>query len=82
MKRIMLMAIALLVAGCSTLPPVVEVPVPVPCSPPPATVRPKLALAHITPATPDNEVIRAYRTALEQMYGYAKELEILLGGYR
>jgi hypothetical protein len=44
--------------------------------------RPRLTIRNLRPETPDAEVIRAYRETVEQLGGYARQLEKLLNGYR
>lgn len=82
MKRLILLAFALLAFGCSTMPQTVEVPVAVPCPVPPVFERPRLAIRDIRPESPPAEVEKAYATTLEQLGGYAEYLERLLKGYR
>lgn len=82
MNRLALMALALIAAGCSTLPPTVEVPVAVPCPAPPEIARPHLAVRNLRSDSPPAEVIRAYAESLEAVAGYAEQLETILDGYR
>jgi len=74
-----------LICACApavTLPTVVKIPVPVPCTPPPAIVRPQLAITTLPgKATPD-QYVRAVESSLEALVGYAEELEKYLNGYR
>lgn len=81
MKRIAI-ALVVLLSGCSTLPPTVEVPIAVPCPPPPVIQRPRLSISNLTPGLPPAEVKRMYAESLEQLGGYAEYLEQLLNGYR
>lgn len=81
MKRFAL-ALTMLLAGCSTLPQTVDVPIPLPCTPPPAIQRPQLSIRHLKAGLPPAEVKRLYAESLEQLSGYATYLEILLNGYR
>lgn len=75
-------ALAVLLSGCSTLPQTVEVPIAVPCTPPPAIQRPLLSIRNLKPGLPPAEVKRLYAESLEQLSGYATYLEKLLNGYR
>ena len=81
MNRLLLISLALLLSACSTLPPVVEVPVAVPCPAPPVTTRPRLAIRDLRPGSQPAEVEKAYATTLEQLGGYAAELEQIVKGY-
>lgn len=74
--------LALIMGGCSTLPQTVEVPVAVPCSPPPVIQRPHLAIRNLKPGLPPADVKRLYAESLEQLGGYAEYLETILAGYR
>jgi len=76
------LALAMLLSGCSTLPQTVDVPIAVPCTPPPAIQRPQLSIRHLKPGLPPAEVKRLYAESLEQLSGYAGYLETLLNGYR
>ena len=86
MRRVRIMCSLLICAsyllGCSTLPATVEIPIAVPCTPPPEIARPGLALGTLKPESPPAEVIRAYAESLEAVAGYAEQLETILGGYR
>lgn len=68
--------------ACSCHPEMVQVPVAVPCPPPPAVQRPHLPIAELKPASPANQVMRAYAASVEVLKGYALQLEKLLDGYR
>lgn len=81
MKRMLLMAMAALLSGCCTLPPVVEVPVAVPCPPPPVFNRPSLSIRNLKPESPPAEVERAIAETIEQLGGYAAYLEQIIKGY-
>ncbi|MDK9716725.1 MAG: hypothetical protein OEL57_02315 [Trichlorobacter sp.] len=81
MKRLVL-ALTVLLSGCCTLPETVEVPVAVPCTPPPVAQRPQLSIRHLKAGLPPAEVKRLYAESLEQLSGYATGLEKLLNGYR
>lgn len=82
MTRFAPLALALILTGCSTLPPTVEVPVAVPCPAPPQVARPRLTIRNLRPDSPPAEVIRAYAESLEAVTGYAEQLETILDGYR
>ncbi len=82
MKRLALMALIIALAGCSTLPQTVQVPVAVPCTAPPEITRPRLAIGTLRPDSPPADVIRAYAESLEAVAGYAEQLETILYGYR
>lgn len=85
MGRVILFAVALVLAGCANTPPrtvTVEVPVAVPCPPPPATSRPPLPIAELTEQSTPEQVMRAYATSIEACAGYARELEAIIEGYR
>lgn len=45
-------------------------------------VRPHLAIQGLQPQAPPAEVLRAYVVTVEQLRGYAEELEIIINGYR
>jgi len=81
-NRFALMALIIALAGCSTLPKTVEVPVAVPCTAPPEIARPRLAIGALLPDSPPADVIRAYAESLEAVAGYAGQLETILDGYR
>jgi hypothetical protein len=81
-NSIVAICLALLLSGCSTLPATVEVPIPVPCTPPPQVTRPHLAVGRLRPDSPAADVVKAYETTLEELAGYALYLETLLNGYR
>ena len=84
MKRFaLIIMVAMVLSGCSsTLPRTVEIPVAVPCTPPPVVIRPHLAISTLQLNSPPAEVIRAYAVSLEQVTGYAQQLETILNGYR
>lgn len=80
--NLLLIALALLILpACAGLPQTVDVPVAVPCQTPPVTARPRLAIRDIRPESPPDEVAKAYATTLEQLGGYAAELEQIIKGY-
>lgn len=81
MKRLVI-ALTMLLSGCCTLPETAEVPVAVPCTPPPVIQRPQLSIRHLKAGLPPAEVKRLYAESLEQLSGYATGLEKLLYGYR
>jgi len=72
----------LILVACTTIPKTVEVPIAVECPQPPEITRPQLAVKTLQPASPPAEVIKAYAMTLEQLAGYATELETILKGYR
>ena len=86
MRRLSIMFSLLICAsclsGCSTLPATVDIPVAVPCTPPPTIHRPRLTIGTLKADSPPADVIRAYEESLEQLGGYAEYLEELLDGYR
>jgi len=83
MKRLVaIFALAGSLCACAHQPELVQVPVAVPCSPPPVLARPHLPVADLTADTPANQVMKAYLASLETLKGYAAELEKLLDGYR
>lgn len=83
MKRIFVIALAVLVSGCTApMPRTVDIPIAVPCTPPPAFERPRLAIRNLRPDMPPAEIERTYAETVEQMAGYAAYLEKLLHGYR
>jgi len=71
----------LLATGCAGTPTAL-VPVATPCPQPPPLVRPHLAIQDIKPVAAPAEVLRAYVVTVEQLRGYAEELEIIINGYR
>jgi len=71
-----------LLLGCASQMPTALVPVAVPCPSPPPLVRPHLAIQDLKPVTAPSEVLRAYVVTVEQLRGYAEELEIIINGYR
>ncbi|MFZ5659178.1 MAG: hypothetical protein ACOY5C_04895 [Pseudomonadota bacterium] len=82
-------AIALLAAaalsGCAHRPAaqtLAEVPVAVPCPPPPPTVRPRLPIAELQADSAPGVVLRAYEASVVLLAGYAEHLEQLLDSYR
>ena len=81
LKTLTAIATLALAAGCATVPGVEVVPVPVSPAASAAPVmpaRPDLAIARITSSTAAPEVMRLYRESLEQLTGYAEQLEVLL----
>ncbi len=83
MRRALLIVPAcLLLAGCAHTPPVVQVPVAIPCPAPPATIHPYLPIADLRDGESPDNVVRAYAASVEALIGYTRELETLLSGYR
>ncbi len=82
MKQLVMIALLGLLAGCSTLPRTVEVPVAIPCPAPPKVSRPRLAVGSLLPDSAPAEVVRAYAASMEALAGYAERLETILDGYR
>lgn len=76
------LTLCVLLAGCATVPKSVEIPVAVPCPPPPEIVRPHLPILDLSPESPPDNVIRAFAASIEVLAGYAAELETILSGYR
>lgn len=60
----------------------VQVPVAVPCPEPPILVWPDLPTSHVTQATPDGEVAKAYVATIWTLKGRLAEALSLLNGYR
>ena len=58
------------------------VPVATPCPQPPELIRPHLALQDLQPVAAPSEVLRAYVITVQQLQGYACELETIINGYR
>ncbi|RQW89943.1 MAG: hypothetical protein EHM79_02230 [Geobacter sp.] len=58
------------------------VPTAIPCPQPPPLIRPHLALQDLPPVVAPSEVLRAYVITVEQLQGYACELETIINGYR
>jgi hypothetical protein len=84
MKRVIVIAACGLITACApavTLPTVAKIPVPVPCTPPPVVVRPKLAIGKLPPKPTPDQYVRAVESSLEALMGYAEELEKYLAGY-
>lgn len=81
MKRLVLTA-ALLVTGCTHVPRTVEVPVALPCPPPPPVVRPTLPIDSLTGTSASSDIVRAYVVTVQKLIDYTRELETLLDGYR
>lgn len=86
MKYIVLASV-LVLAACSSPPPVIkvetiEVKVPVVQPYPPITPvpRPTLELTKITDATPPGVVAQSYKIAVQQLLDYAQQLETLIKG--
>lgn len=73
--------IFMILLGCAT-PPTALLPVAVPCPQPPQLVRPHLAIQDLQPQSPPTDVLKAYVVTVEQLRGYAEELEIIINGYR
>lgn len=78
------LVLVLILAGCATTPrpPTAEIPVPVPCPPPPPLSRPALPIAQLSADSPAPVVMRAYAASVNILQGYARQLEMLLSGYR
>lgn len=70
-----------LMLGCASTPTAL-LPVATPCPAPPPLVRPRLAVQELKPVAAPSEVFRAYVVTVEQLRGYAEELEIIISGYR
>ena len=84
MKRVFFSLITFhfsLLVGCASTPTAL-LPVATPCPLPPPLVRPHLAIQGLQPQAPPAEVLRAYVVTVEQLRGYAEELEIIINGYR
>lgn len=73
--------IMLLMGGCAAAPTAL-LPVATPCPQPAALVRPRLAIQDLQSVAAPAEVLRAYVVTVEQLRGYAEELEIIINGYR
>lgn len=74
--------VVLSLSGCASAPVNAEIPVAVPCPPPPAVARPALPIADLIAESPPDAVMRAYAATVQTLMGYARELELLLNGYR
>jgi hypothetical protein len=85
MKRLILYSLftlhSSLFLGCATTPTAL-IPVATPCPQPPQLVRPHLAIQELQPVAAPSEVFRAYVITIEQLKGYAVELETIINGYR
>ena len=81
MKRVAIIAVALL-AGCASAPREVirrvEVPVAVPCPAPQRPPRPHLPLADMPQDATAADIARATAASLEALTGYSQSLELLL----
>ncbi len=75
-------ALLVLVAACATVPKSVDIPVAVPCPAPPRVARQHLPITDLRPGDSPDNVIRAYAVSVEELVGYAEELETILDGYR
>lgn len=78
---------ALIAVSCTLLsacaaPVETLIPVATPCPQPPPLIRPHLALQDLPPVAAPSEVLRAYVITVEQLQGYACELETIINGYR
>lgn len=82
MKHLLLCATLILLPACTHVPRTVEVPVAVPCPPPPPVARPTLPIDRLTGSSTSAEIVRAYVVTVQKLIDYARELEILLDGYR
>jgi hypothetical protein len=83
MRPLVILALAAL-AACAGAPPAmrIDVPVAVPCPPPPVAVRPALPIEQINEHSTASEILRAYVATTEVLMGYAEALEKLLLGYQ
>lgn len=79
---VLALAMLLPLVGCASSPVRAQIPVAVPCPPPPAVARPALPIAELTAESQPDAVMRAYAATVEALMGYAGELELLLDGYR
>lgn len=82
MKRLVLCASLILLTACTHVPRIAEVPVAVPCTPPPPVVRPVLPIDRLTGSSTSAEIVKAYVVTVQKLIDYARELETLLDGYR
>ncbi|MEW6648167.1 MAG: hypothetical protein AB1450_13290 [Pseudomonadota bacterium] len=83
MKSAIVLLAVLSLAGCAPAPVITAAtPIPVPCPPPPPVERPALPLENVTPASPPDDIARAFAASLELLGGYAERLEQVLDGYR
>lgn len=80
-KLLLILGLASSLWGCAHE-TIVQVPVAVPCPPPPAVSRPHLPIADIRRGEGEAALIKAYAATVEALKGYAEELEALLDGYR
>ena len=80
-KLLFCIGLALSVGGCAHE-TIIQVPVAVPCPPPPVVSRPHLPIADIKKDDGEATLIKAYAATVEALKGYAEELEVLLDGYR
>lgn len=89
MRRAPLLALVPLLALAACRPPAtrvevqrVEVPVAVPCPPPPQFQRPHLPIADVQPGAARVDVERAWAASVRLLQGYAEEMERALDAYR
>jgi len=91
MVKYIFIILPFLLAGCADKSKLIEssptttakVVVPIQCPKPSELNRPDLeVLSLINESSSDGEVVRAYRVALTDIKGYAKELEKILQGYK
>lgn len=81
MKALVIVTAMFLIAGCTAATETV-IPVAIPCPQPPVLTRPCLAIQDLHGAEQPGEVIKAYVLTVEQLRGYAVELETIINGYR
>jgi len=80
-SKLLLVFLVVFLAAC-TAPVETLIPTAIPCPQPPALIRPHLALQDLQPVAAPSEVLRAYVITVEQLTGYACELETIINGYR
>lgn len=74
----------LMLSGCSTMGVPVQVDVPVMAPPPalPKIERPVLPIDQLVPGSDPGRVMRSYAATVMILQGYARQLEVILDGYR
>ena len=83
MKRsLLILAAALLFAGCATFPREVAIPIAVPCPAPPELPPLDLPLAALQSGTSAAESSRAVAIIVEKLFTRIQELERILAGYK
>lgn len=82
MKKVALLVVLLLFSGCSTVPREVQVPVALPCPPPPDLPPLEYPLEALRSGSSSAETVRAFALIIEMQKTRIDSFEKILDGYR